>query len=219
VPPERIAFVEDRIRKAASVIVVRRAPVGPEILVLERGSGSRFLPGYVAFPGGAVDEDDEALAATWFGDELEAPRAAAVRELVEEAGLGLTADGMIRTVSLDPVHDAPPPAAALHQIAHWIAPERVPVRFDARFFAVGAPEGLTPTPDGGETAAAWWASPRGLLREWETGARKLYWPTYFTMTQLARCRFPEDVLALRFETREATDEEEAKLARSVFEQE
>src|SRR5438093_4566762 len=64
VPPERITFVEDELRKAASLIPVRPAPGGPEILVLERGSGSRFLPGYVAFPGGAVDDEDEAHRGT-----------------------------------------------------------------------------------------------------------------------------------------------------------
>jgi len=211
--------VEDDLRKAASVIPVRPAPGGPEILVLERGSGSRFLPGYVAFPGGAVDDEDEALASKWFGDEAESARAAAVRELVEEAGLGLTAAGMIQTLSLDPVHDSPPSADTIHQIAHWIAPARVPVRFDARFFVVAGPDGLAPTPDGGETAEAWWVSPRALMREWEAGARKLYWPTYFTVIHLAGCGSVEEVLRLRFDTREPTAEEEAELARSVFEQE
>ena len=41
------------IRKAASVIAVRDAADGPEVLVVERSAASRFLPGYVVFPGGA----------------------------------------------------------------------------------------------------------------------------------------------------------------------
>jgi 8-oxo-dGTP pyrophosphatase MutT (NUDIX family) len=210
--------VAEQIRKAASVIAVRDAPDGPEILVLERGSVNRFLPGYVAFPGGAVDLEDEALATRWFGDEEEAARAASVRELVEEAGLGLTSGGMMRAASLDVVDGAPPSKDQLPEIAHWIAPERVPVRFDARFFAASAPSGLTPTPDGEETAAAWWVPPRVLLSEWEAGARKLYWPTYYTLTWLAKCLRAEDLLGLRFDTREPTDREEAELPRSVFRQ-
>jgi 8-oxo-dGTP pyrophosphatase MutT (NUDIX family) len=212
--------VVDTLRKAASLIAVREGPIGgPEILVLERGGGSRFLPGYVAFPGGAVDEEDEALAARWFGDANEAARAAAIRELVEEAGLGITAGGMIEVASIDPLHATPPHAEQLTQIAHWIAPDEVPVRFDARFFATAAPQGLTPEADGGETAAAWWVAPDVLIAEWEAGARKLYWPTYFTMTKLAECRTVADLLTLRFETREPTEEEEAELPRSVFFQE
>jgi 8-oxo-dGTP pyrophosphatase MutT (NUDIX family) len=210
--------VANELRKAASMIVVRQATGGPEILVLERGAGSRFLPGYVAFPGGAVDAGDEVLAFRWFGDELEAARAAAIRELVEEAGLALTGRGMVEAAALDPIHDAPPPSDALPQIAHWIAPETVPVRFDAKFFATAAPEGLAPAPDRGETAAAWWASPADLIREWEDGARKLYWPTFFTMSKIARCSTAQDLLRLRFETREPTEQEEADLPPSVFDQ-
>ena len=212
--------VADGLRKAASLIVVREAPgEGPEILVLERGAGSRFLPGYVAFPGGAVDAADDVLADRWFGETGEAARAAAVRELVEEAGLGVTSGGIVETASLDPVHESPPTVDQLAKVAHWVAPESVPVRFDARFFAVAAPDGLKPHPDGVETAAAWWVAPRTLMTEWEAGARKLYWPTYFTMTRLVECERADDVLALRFETREPTDHEEAGLPRSVFVQE
>lgn len=204
------------MRKAASLIVVRSAPVEIEILVLERGSVNRFLPGYVAFPGGAVDPEDEGLAVRWFGDGKQAARAASVRELTEEAGLGLTSDGLVPAASLDAIHAAPPSTDQLPEIAHWVAPERVPVRFDARFFAAVAPPGLTPTPDGEETTAAWWVPPRLLLSEWGAGARKLYWPTYFTLTRLALCTDANDLLALRFDTREPTDQEEADLPRSVF---
>ena len=48
----------DEIRRAASLLAGRDGETGLELLVLERSAGSRFLPGYVAFPGGSVDEDD-----------------------------------------------------------------------------------------------------------------------------------------------------------------
>jgi 8-oxo-dGTP pyrophosphatase MutT (NUDIX family) len=197
---------------------VRDAPSGPQILVLERGAGSRFLPGYVAFPGGAIDELDSQLALRWFGDRAESARAASIRELVEEAGLAVTGSGLVESLSEAPIDGSPPSADQLPQIAHWIAPEQVPVRFDARFFAVASGAGLTPTPDGGETAAAWWVSPTELMDQWEAGERKLYWPTYFTMINLAPCADAAQLMALRFETREPTDEEMARLPRSVFEQ-
>jgi 8-oxo-dGTP pyrophosphatase MutT (NUDIX family) len=207
-----------QLRKAASLIAVRDTPSGPQILVLERGAGSRFLPGYVAFPGGAIDELDPQLALRWFSDRDESARAASIRELVEEAGLAVTSSGLVESLSEAPIDQSPPSADQLPQIAHWIAPEQVPVRFDARFFAVASAGGLTPTPDGGETAAAWWVSPLELLDQWEARERKLYWPTYFTMTHLARCADAAHLMGLRFETREPTDEEEAALPRSVFEQ-
>lgn len=211
--------MSEQIRHAASVVAVREGDDEPEVLVLERGADSRFLPGYVVFPGGAVDADDAVLAARWFDDEGEAARAAAVRELVEEAGLALTRGGLVDASdpdSLDPVHASPPIAAQLHELARWVAPDEVPVRFDARYFTIAAPRDLEPAPDGGEAAHAWWASPRALLGEWQAGARKLYWPTYATMLELAACGSTEAIVTLTFETREPDDEEVVRLPRSVF---
>ena len=93
---------ERPIRRAASAVCVRPAPTGFEVLVVQRSSASRFLPGYVAFPGGAVDAEDEARAARWFKDAAHAPRAAAVRELAEEVALALTADGLVASADLGP---------------------------------------------------------------------------------------------------------------------
>jgi 8-oxo-dGTP pyrophosphatase MutT (NUDIX family) len=211
--------VNEQIRKAASVIAAREGANAPEVLVLRRSDASRFLPGYVVFPGGAVDADDALLAATWFGTEDEAARAGAVRELAEEAALALTADGLVAGRGDDPMAPSlasPPSADRLHELAHWIAPEQVPVRFDARYFGVEAPLALEPTVDGHEAVEAWWASPRDLLAGWEAERHRLYWPTYFTMTHLAGCASVADLLALRITTREPRDDEAAGLPRSVF---
>ena len=215
--------MSDQIRHAASLIAVREGADedggDPEVLVVERGAASRFLAGYVVFPGGAVDDDDAELAQRWFGDSAEAARAAAIRELVEEAGLALTRAGLVDAGtpdSLDPVHASPPPVQQLHELARWVAPDEVPVRFDARYFAVLAPGGLEPAPDGAEAAQAWWASPRTLLAEWQVGTRTLYWPTYATMLELAACDSADAIVALTFETREPTDDEVVRLPRSVF---
>jgi len=213
--------VADELRQAASLIVGRDGSGGLELLVIERSRSSRFLPGYVAFPGGATGREDAALAQEWFQTPDESARACAIRELAEETALVITADGLGPIGGWDPlspVNVAPPAIEQLPEIAHWIAPEEVPVRFDARYFAAAASEGLEPTPDGSEAAAAWWTGPSALLDEWETGDRLLYWPTYVTVTHLATCGSVADLLALRFETHEPTDEDLVSLPTSIFEQ-
>jgi len=213
--------VSNEIRQAASLIGVRDGSDGPEVLVIERTLDHRFLPGYVAFPGGAIDPTDGQLAERWFGDEEEAVRAAALRELAEEVGLAVTREGVVavdREDPLAPIHDAPPGPARLREIARWIAPEQVPVRFDARYYTVRMTGAADPAPDGAEAAKAWWASPRSLLSEWESGELLFYWPTHFTMTALADCRDAEEMLGLQIATREPDDDETGRLPRSVFSQ-
>lgn len=209
----------DEIRLAASLIGVRDGAEGPEILLIERTLDHRFLPGYVAFPGGAVDDSDGPLAVRWFGDAKEAGRAAAVRELAEEVGLAITAGSVVtadRAHPIEHIDASPPPVSILPEIARWVAPERVPVRFDARYYAARMDEAPEPTPDGTEVAKAWWESPASLLVAWETGERLLYWPTHFTMVALARCRSADELLALDLQTREPFDEELERYPRSVF---
>lgn len=210
--------VDDGIRPAASVIAARDGERGVEVLVLERGAGSRFLPGYVAFPGGASEDGDAELAARWFGEPGEVARACAVRELWEEVGLVLTADGLAEANGrpLEAIGRRPPRPDQLREVAHWVAPERVPVRFDARYFAVEAPPLLRVVPDGGETADAWWVSPRTLLEDWRTGRRRLYWPTYFTVREIAPCASVAELLALHIDTREPDDDEIERLPRATF---
>jgi 8-oxo-dGTP pyrophosphatase MutT (NUDIX family) len=217
VPCDNPAVDERPLRRAASAIVGRAGADGLEVLVVRRASASRFLAGYVTFPGGAIDEADPELASRWLGDPAEAARAAAVRELVEEVGLALTREGLVAG-GLDAVDAGPPATTQLPQVARWIAPGSVPVRFDAAYFAAAAPADLDPVPDGRETHAAWWSTPRRLIGEWQEGARKLYWPTYFTVLHLLGCSSVEDLLALSFEAREPTADEELALPASVFEE-
>lgn len=210
--------MQKELRKAASVIVARDGAEGLEVVVLERGGESRFLPGYVVFPGGSVDEEDAELADRWFGTREQNARACAVRELLEEVGLALTARGLGESAdrTLEALSSSPPRADQLPEVARWIAPPQVPVRFDARYFALGAPAGLRLVPDGDETAAAWWASPRELLEAWRTGQRKLYWPTYFTVQAIAGCERVSGLLALRIDTREPESGEVERLPRATF---
>ena len=187
-------------RPAATVVVARPGGSGVEVLLLRRAPASRFAPGYVVFPGGVVDAGDRRLASSWFGDQGEAVRACAVRELAEEAGLALTASGLRpldRGESIEAaIRAAPPRPDALHEMARWRAPEVVPKRFDAWFFAVAAPAGATARPDMVEVDDAWWEAPADALARHELWA-SLMWPTYRTLEALTGCSSVDGVLSLR----------------------
>jgi 8-oxo-dGTP pyrophosphatase MutT (NUDIX family) len=102
-------------RPAASLIVVRPGASGPEILLLERNSRARFMPGAYVFPGGAVDAADRtgiAFQQCRQPDDREASRLlsvssmglsffiAAIRECFEECGLLLAVDGAGNAIDL-----------------------------------------------------------------------------------------------------------------------
>ena len=141
-------------RPAATVILLRRggkhAERGLQILLVRRNPEARFMPGVWVFPGGAVDDAD--------GEGEEAHRAAAVRELDEEAGIEV-------------------PAGELIAYSRWITPKAVPIRFDTRFYLALAPAHSPPRPDGSETVDAAWFEPRAALDAHHAGQLPLVFPT------------------------------------------
>lgn len=191
-------------RPAATVVVVRQADGGIEVLVERRSEGSRFAPGFVVFPGGLLEQGDDALALSWFGDATAGLRACALRELYEETGLLLTASGLRREPgrrSAREIRFDPPEPSALVNMARWVAPEFLEVRFDAWFFAVAAPKGLEVSADGVEIERVWWARPDEVLAASTRGEAPLMWPTLVTLEELADCSSVAEVLALRIEQR------------------
>jgi 8-oxo-dGTP pyrophosphatase MutT (NUDIX family) len=189
-----------KARPAATVIVARPSEDGVEVLALRRANRSRFGPGFVVFPGGVIEPEDAALATRLFGDRQEAARACAFRELYEEAGFLLTASGPVGLPTRPPLEELvfePPPLGALPEVARWVAPEFLEVRFDARFYATGAPRGIEPVVDGMEIDRAWWAPPFEVLDAAERGDDPLMWPTFVTLGALASCGSVDDVLRLR----------------------
>ncbi|HTA35425.1 MAG TPA: NUDIX hydrolase [Solirubrobacteraceae bacterium] len=102
-------------RQAASVILLRDGTDDAlELLLVKRTPKARFMGGVWVFPGGAVDADE--------GDGDDAHRAAAVRELREEAAISLD----------DP--------QALVKFSRWITPAQVQIRFDTHFFLARVPD-------------------------------------------------------------------------------
>jgi 8-oxo-dGTP pyrophosphatase MutT (NUDIX family) len=141
-------------RPAATVILLRRggkhAERGLEILLVRRNPEARFMPGVWVFPGGAVDPSD--------GDGEAAHRAAAVRELAEEAGIEVDAEDLVA-------------------YSRWITPKVAPIRFDTRFYLALAPAHSPPRPDGSETIDAGWYEPKAALDMHHAGELPLVFPT------------------------------------------
>jgi 8-oxo-dGTP pyrophosphatase MutT (NUDIX family) len=161
-------------RPAASLILLRRGGKhrerGVEVLLVRRSTEATFMPGVWVFPGGGVDAGDGD------GDEA-AHRAAAVRELHEEAGIELAAD------------------AELFPWSRWITPEFVPVRFDTWFYVALAPAHSPPRPDGEETTEAEWIAPREALERHRAGELELVFPTIKHLEALLPFSSSDEVLA------------------------
>ncbi|MEO1678529.1 MAG: NUDIX domain-containing protein [Pseudomonadota bacterium] len=146
------------VRDAATVILWRSGPAGPEVLMGTRGARAAFMPNKVVFPGGAVDAGDSAVALAGLPDPTclarlaahpragstvtpEALLAAAIREVWEETGLRLA---QVATGAAGPAWDGfadgghVPDASALRFVFRAVTPPGRPRRFDARFFLVPA---------------------------------------------------------------------------------
>jgi 8-oxo-dGTP pyrophosphatase MutT (NUDIX family) len=145
-------------RQAATVIVLRGGGDALELLLVQRTPRARFMGGVWVFPGGAVD------AREGTGDG--AHRAAAVRELREEAGI---------TVA-DP--------AQLVKFSRWITPAEVAIRFDTHFFLVALPDGQEARVDGRECVALRWLSPAAALEAHRRDELALVFPTIKHLEQL-----------------------------------
>ncbi len=145
------------VRDAASVVLVKRSPAGPAVLMGRRGAGAAFMPSKFVFPGGAVDPQDAhvpfaeplpatcraRLAAEGTAATPEALAAAAIRELWEEAGLILgVPGGWPGGIPRDWVSFAQtgnlPTASGLRFVFRAVTPPGNTRRFDARFFLADA---------------------------------------------------------------------------------
>lgn len=186
---------------AASLILIREAPAGPEFLMVERSAAMAFAPGALVFPGGRIDPADEALALA-VGRAEEAAKVAAIRECIEESGVA---------VGLTPCPDPHSAAAmqgelldgrdfsailegrqmrltlgALTPFARWFPGPEVSRRFDTCFFIAKAPDGeWTPSAASGECVSARWVTAHQALAEEQRGEARLIFPTRKNLERLA----------------------------------
>jgi 8-oxo-dGTP pyrophosphatase MutT (NUDIX family) len=162
------AGASTQARQAATVILLRGAEAQLEVLLVKRTPKARFMGGVWVFPGGAVEASD--------GEDDEAHRSAAVRELHEEAGILL---------------ESP---AELVKFSRWITPAEVKVRFDTHFFLAPLPPGQQPKVDGEECVDLGWFTPAGALAAHEREEIALVFPTIKHLEQLGEFKSASELL-------------------------
>lgn len=204
------------LRPAATVIVLRPSAPHPfEVLLVRRSDKVAFMAGAHVFPGGRVDPTDDAAPAeacegsatlgrcTDLSAAEEARyRVAAIRELIEEAGVllarrhgqmvdaataaavrasllphepfvgQLAARGL--TVALD----------AVMPFAHWVTPEIEIRRFDTRFLLARVPADQDASHDDGEMTDLEWMAPADAIARAASRVINLPPPTWTTLKRL-----------------------------------
>lgn len=158
---------------AATVVVLRESPRGPQVLLLERPSHRGSFAGAWVFPGGYVDPEDRDIPPRHDGDALDPLAAAAlragVRETREETGLEVR-------------------EAELAAFSVWTPPPTAPKRLRTWFFlaTVDAPADgrITLSPD--EHVDHVWLRPAEALERHGEGGISLVPPTWMTLRWLSR---------------------------------
>jgi 8-oxo-dGTP pyrophosphatase MutT (NUDIX family) len=155
-------------RQAATVILLRGGAQTLEVLLVKRTPAARFMGGVWVFPGGAVDTGE--------GEGEDAHRAAAIRELREEAAIVLD----------DP--------DALVKFSRWITPAEVRTRFDTHFFLAPLPDGQEPRVDGEECVDLDWFTPAAALEAHSNEQILLVFPTIKHLEQLDAFSHADELL-------------------------
>lgn len=196
-------------RPAATLILLRDSPAGPEVLMLQRTKSAVFLGGAYVFPGGSLDAEDAGLAARVRGLDTGPVEPsieywiAAVRECFEEAGVLIACDVEGRLIpperaerlmawrerpfaELLEKEDLYLPAGELAYFGHWVTAPGRARRFDTRFFVAAAPEGQQGSHDANETVHDLWITPREALERAGRGEIELVFATQHTLRDLGR---------------------------------
>jgi 8-oxo-dGTP pyrophosphatase MutT (NUDIX family) len=191
------------------------------------------MPDVYVFPGGSVIPDDRSLeentslcapiapsiadpeGRTALGKGL---RAAAIRELFEEANVLLTyRDKHILAIGEDAVirfetyrlelnerrgllstivqtEHLVLATDALAYFAHWITPEGMPKRFDTHFFLATAPSQQEALYDQLETSEGFWFQPTEVIERFQRGEIPVAFPTFQQIKDLSGFKSAEDAL-------------------------
>lgn len=230
-------------RLASTIILLRPAQAniheqgagtgqGIEAFMVRRVIQSDFMPDVYVFPGGSVTRDDQAAEQEGICapvEELQVDperrtalgsgvRAAAIRELFEEAGILLAyREGQILAMNAGDIARFDAYRQAFHQrkgslvemaraehltlatdrlryFAHWITPEGIPKRFDTHFFIAAAPGEQQATYDRLETSDGVWIAPAEALARSERGEFPLVFATMRQLRDLAAFNSVQEAL-------------------------
>ena len=198
---------------AATVILLREGPAGPEVFLQRRAGGMAFAPGAYVFPGGRAEASDAALP--WVGPDIEpfaardgsgptasfrALTTAAAREAWEESGV---------VIADSPTADAPGEEgfgawlrAEGHRVtggsfapwSHWITPEVERRRFDTRFVVARLPDGQVAVDLGVESDHSSWFRPQDAIEKAQRGDMAMLPPTVHALDELTRFGTVTEVL-------------------------
>ena len=208
-------------RPAAAIVLLRERPEGGiETFMVRRHVRSEFVPDVYVFPGGSVKAGDREAETTpglcapptgaHLGETTLGPglRAAAIRELFEEAGvllaeqngrvLAFTSSETARfaehrrqlqqnETTLAAIAQAEGLTLATDRLtyfAHWITPGALPKRFDTFFFIATAPAEQQAAHDQLETTASAWIAPADALAQSEQGSFPLVFATVHQLQAL-----------------------------------
>ena len=191
-------------RAAATVLLLRDAAQGIEVLMTRRSTSASFAPGAYVFPGGGIDAADAATHAQSTRrpgqTDLQLTQAvAAMRESFEELGVLLArhADGSHATTEDIAALDRKAPFAAqcrtrgltlagaeVFALAHWVTDRDLPRRFDVPFLVARMPDGQTPVADEAEQFEPVWVRPSDALARHQAGTFFMIFPTVRTLERL-----------------------------------
>lgn len=148
---------DEELPAAGTVVLLRQADAGIEVLLLRRPDRGSFAGAWV-FPGGKVEPSDRRDGAA----DVDDARRAAVRETQEE--VGLTVDALV-------------------PLSEWQPPSEVPVRIRTWFFLAAAPA-QEASPAEEEVAELAWVRPSEALARHGAGEWALFPPTWLTLHRL-----------------------------------
>ncbi len=192
------------LRPAATVLLMRDTPEGPEVLMTRRSATASFAPGAYVFPGGGIDPADAqshgiAARRPTQGDLHLTQAIAAIRESFEELGVLLArhADGREATGADIAAMDRHAPFAdqcrahgltlgadGVFVLAHWITDRDLPRRFDVPFLVARMPQGEVPVADETEQFEPVWVRPAQALQRHAAGTFFMIFPTIRTLQRL-----------------------------------
>ena len=202
-------------RPAATVLLLRDAADGLQVLMTRRSKTASFAPGAYVFPGGGIDPQDAvahplATRRPTQSDAHLTQAIAAIRESFEELGVLLAhrADGHLATPADIAALQREQPLAAqcaargltlaaanVYVLAHWITDRDLPRRFDVPFLVARMPPGQTPVADEAEQFEPVWVRPQDALTRHAAGEFFIIFPTIRTLERLQKYATVDAVLA------------------------